>query len=303
MQVKLVGSTLLVASMLAVGLVGCAASDGQTSTEESAELSDATLPEQNRTLWVMPLDQYMVTQSQVKREAYLHALLSQSCISEQGFEHTVPSPNLSDDSGFGVRNRFDPGVASEFGYHSPVVVTDADDAWTEYTRRPMSDDELQALDGCVRDVMADSSVPKWTSKDLDYAPGIAQAAVLGAVEDATVSSAAEKWIECMAPLGISDLPASPSEMPSESMRASYGWATFAEVDSTPPITPAEIADAEFDAGCRETSGYSEALYQAEWSRQVELLKSNEAALEDLYSTITETDAAMIEQVASLAPKS
>ncbi|PRB17262.1 hypothetical protein CQ042_05530 [Microbacterium sp. MYb62] len=263
-----------------------------------------SLPEQNQALWVMPLDQYMVSQVQIKREAYLHALISQECLTGQGFEQTVPSPDLTDDgTESSVRNRFDEGVAAKFGYHLPAESSPADDVWFAYTRRPMSDTELAALDGCVRDLMADEDVPKWGPRTLDYSPGIAQAAILGAREDPTVADSAKEWAACMAPLGVSDLPSTPASMPSESMKARYGWANFSEVDSSPPLTSAEISDAVADARCRESSGYSAALYQAEWSRQVDLLQSNAAALEDLRKEISATDAEMIERVATLVSSS
>lgn len=281
--------------------ISCSAVDTAGSDQPSESRLAIDLPDKNRSLWVMPLDAYFVSEVDLKKEAYLHALYSQECLSDQGFHHEVPALEFAASESTVVRNWFDETVASEFGYHSPISSSPSDEAWVEYTQRPISDDELAVLDQCVHDVVDNPDVPKWTPKLLNYAGTFGSAAITGASEDPQVAAAAERWRTCMKPIGIEDLPSSPNGMPTDSMRQRYGWADTA-ADSAPPLTPDEIADAVEDAKCQESSGYSESIYDAEWERQVSLLEENYESFVSVGEDIKEVRQEISERMALMAPE-
>jgi hypothetical protein len=255
------------------------------------------LPEQNLKLWVLPLDSFIVTRLQTTKEAYLHALLSQKCLTSHGFAHHVPAPDLSGGGrsreGFGYN--FDVSVASAHGYHPPFEQKSEDEAWSEYINRSMSDAELSALDRCVRDTVNDTKVPKYDNDMLNYATNLARATMVKSAQDPRVATAAQAWRKCMLPRGIDDLPMDPHQMPTPSMIARYGWHGATVIDSSVPLTSREVTDAVADAKCRDSAGYERALYAAEWDGQVSLLQSNRAQLDAMGARIIKTNAAIIEQ--------
>lgn len=254
------------------------------------------LPDKNEDNWVMPLDQYMVTVTQQRQESYLHALYSQACLTKAGFAHDVPAPDTGVRSAGVGRSMFNLLGAQQNGYRVPDDGTGSS-PWTQYVNRPLADDESTALDKCVRAVVADKDVPKWNRRDLTFASDLASAAVSGSYQDSEVLAKAKLWHDCMGPEGIDDLPSSPESMPSASMQARFGWDSVGTVDSGPTLTSDEIEVAVFDANCRTSSGYQNALYEAEWHRQVQLVEDNIDALTAVRSDIEKTDAAIVSQIA------
>lgn len=292
---------ILTAGLLTVlVLTGCT---NAPSAEAEAAGVAVNLPAQDRQTWAMPLDGYVLTAGQLKRESYLHALISQRCISEQGFHHTVPSPNLTDEAQMlSTGAEFTEARAASDGYRMLAQAPNAaDDAWAAYTQRPMSQDELSALDGCVRNLMADDSVPKWEPHLMEYAVNMGSAAVMGAFEDTAVKDSEARWVNCMSAVGIDDLPTKPSEMPTVGMMARYGAQGEIGADPSRQVPAVEKSDAVQDALCRESSGYNETLYQAAWDRQVGLLEANYDSFVAVGAEIEEVNRKMIEQVALLAP--
>ncbi|WP_162621852.1 hypothetical protein [Microbacterium suaedae] len=281
-----------------VTLAGCVQAD--TGENSNTDVS-AYLPEQNLTLWTMPLDQYMVTKAQSQRESYATALLTQECLDEQGFVNQVPSMSFVDDpDDLGIRDVFTPEIVSEFGYHSPGVMREENADWQAYASRPMSDGEAVAVDGCVRDVL-DAGLVRYENQVLNFATGLAQSAFSGSLQAPEVKETATAWRECMAPRGVEDLPEDPSGMPSESLSSRFGLAATPDAGQTLTVTQEEIDLASFDAKCRQSSGYEQARYRAEWSRQVTLLAENLTALEDAKSQIADIDRSLSEVIASHAP--
>lgn len=292
---------LAVSAVLA--LAGCTQTGTEeTGTEEAPAVDvSAYLPEQNLTRWTMPLDQYMVNTVQSQRESYATALLTQECLDEQGFVNQVPAMSFVDDpDDLGIRDVFTPEAVAVTGYHSAGVLREQDPAWSAYTRRAMSDAEATAVDGCVRGLLDDGFV-RYENQVLNFASGLAQSAYSGSLQDPDVKATATAWRECMAPKGIEDLPADPSGMPSESLSARFGLAATPDAGQTITVTQEEIELAVFDAQCRQSSGYEQARYDAEWSRQVTLLSENLTALEDVKSQIADIDRSLSEVIASHAP--
>ena len=92
-----------------------------------------------------------------------------------------------------------------------------------------------------------------------------------------LSAAAASWRECMAPLGISDLPDRPWDAGStgglpESLRDKWGWRPTGKPSAD------EIATASADAACRASSGWTDTLYQQEWDTHQAFVDAHRAEL-------------------------
>lgn len=91
--------------------------------------------------------------------------------------------------------------------------------------------------------------------------------------------AAQKWRECMAPLGIADLPELPWETASHnlpiSLQERWNWDT----GGTP--SQEEVQYAVHDANCRRSSGWFDTLYEEEWKLHEEFVTAHRAELAPL----------------------
>lgn len=109
-----------------------------------------------------------------------------------------------------------------------------------------------------------------------------------------LQGAAANWTECMAPLQIADLPThpwDPGAMPPESLFERWLW------DPLCPASEEEVAYAVHDAQCRESSGWTDALYEVEWEIHqsfVEEYPSELAALVSDNALLSAQYAAIIE---------
>lgn len=279
-------------------LPACAADDVASSPPDVS----AYLPAQNLDLWTMPLDQYMVSGVQTQKETYAIVLLTQQCLDEQGFVHQVPARTFVEEPfDTSIRDFFTPEIVARSGYHSPGTVRERNSDWDKYNWRSRSEAEVEAEGACV-DQLLDDGFVRYENHVLNFASGLAQAAFAGSLEAPEVKSTAEAWRECMAPRGIEDMPAAPSGMPSESLSDRFElWAT-PDAGQDVVVTQEEIELAVFDAQCRQSSGYEQARYDVEWSRQVTLLAENLTALEDVKSQIEEVDRSISDVIASHAPE-
>jgi hypothetical protein len=269
-----------VALLFAIGLAGCSASDLDAAEEPRV------LVEKNRLMWVMPLDAYMVA------EQLDHAVdvFIEPCMQERGFAHRRPAVDVtkrSETVTVSGRNLFNVEVARQWGYggapdpNADVLLAAA----AESTHWPA--EQLDQYEDClgrareqfpaqrINNVVASLSFSAWT----------------GAKNDPEVREAAERWVQCMQPLGFSDLPDGPNAdgggTPTPSMMEAYTGVPYnATFDGAAPEQTAqqkaeEIRIATFDAECQESTGYAQALYDAEWDRQVSVVRENEETLTSL----------------------
>lgn len=87
--------------------------------------------------------------------------------------------------------------------------------------------------------------------------------------------AAQRWRECIAPLGIPDLP----ERPWSSRHSMPGslWERF-NIETEDVASAEEISMAVADAQCRRESGWADALYEEEWRVREEFMQQHREAL-------------------------
>lgn len=262
----------MIALVAVVTLAGC-------SNDEST--ADLDLPAQNIDRWVMPIDQYEWQWEDRLRSDYAYASLDAECLRAKGYDIEVPwrdmngaiaRPSLNSVG----RHLFTLELASNYGYQGPPSPEKTLGEWLAYGPKitALGEEGHDAFVDCRRE-SSEKQLPMITGT-ANRAAALAQPAWEGALESGEVRDATSAWRECMLPLGVADLPERPLEMPPSSLRALGDHTNDPTV--APDVSPREIEVAVADFECRESSGYRDALYQAEWDRQVDILRDNMDAL-------------------------
>jgi len=249
--------------------------------------------------WTLPTDPYYGGQ--------ISALTSQAeetvvknCMVKAGFsdyrvrmDASAPAPaNLAGD---GISVLFNETTAKQFGYRRAPDPRDLLEVETEASGGDLfngkSNEFFDQLDICNLEgqaVVAGVSVDEFKASHQESA-GSADAvqenpASIGSqlnrlavdLNSPELSAAAASWRECMAPLGISDLPDRPWDAGSmglpESLRDKWGWRPTGKPSAD------EIATASADAACRASSGWTDTLYQQEWDTRQAFVDAHRAEL-------------------------
>lgn len=265
---------LAIVSVMACGslLYGC------TPGNESDELG---IPKKNIDTWSMPLDPYIeVTRSPYPREAWLVTMTG--CMDEAGFDapevpqgYAPPADPVRNSADYRV---FNTRIAEQYGYHQGPYLPgyQFEDAGDEMSKRleTWGASGMRAFEACGEKYDYLLGSPGDTARNLS---GQASHNV---EQSGRLDDEKEAWVECMKPLGISSLPDDPGEFPTTEAQKAVGFDNPEDAEIIPSVpTPEEIALAVHDAGCRESSGYLQELYDLEWDEQLQLLESNKATLD------------------------
>jgi hypothetical protein len=271
---------LVGALTVSITLIGCTA-------EPDARIQ---LPEQNIDSWVMPLDDFKWVG--IARSGYAELVLIGPCMTDAGLPWDLPpweerQPSESFNAAMIKLNNEE--LSSRWGYHlAPTAPTVHAAEWTslDESLTALNPDDYAIFEGCRE---AAREVLPIVSNLSNFATSLEFTAYDEAAESDEVEAASERWAECMAPLGIADLPKSPEEMPSMSMIAAFDLS-----DPNSQVTGEERSAAVADSACRRSSGYREVFYKAVWDAQVELLEENSDTLfrnrellEEHYDQVTE----------------
>ncbi len=278
--------------------LGAAATLAACSSAEQQPLA-IDLPTKDQLAGVMPLDEFQYPPGQDLKVSYAEALVTQPCLDKKGFVAKVPFVNTSN-LDMSVRDPFDRDRAATLGYHSRGAVSAPDSAWVEYAYRTLKPGEQEALDSCYEELAEDRpEVPAQTS---NFASSLAAAAFESSLRKPEVKAAESEWQECMKESGIPDLPSLPVEMPSKSVAVKFGLDKPGSVSAS-VVTQEERDLAVFDVGCRESSGFAEAQYDAEWTAQVEAVRDNGDALIAARNELTDLDRRITDIISENAPRS
>ncbi len=244
----------------------------------------------------MPLDQYLPSNAFLID--YAENLLVSPCMTEAGFDWPVPWQDIHQPPS-PTRNAtdlriFTKAIATEFGYRDQGDNLQSNDAWREVaqSKQHISSTEEQALIECLE--IAREALPLLDGST-EVAIAFSNDALRAAQEDPLVKAAAERWVECMRPAGVSDLPDSPFLMPTEGMKRTFGSSGTSEPSAE------EIRLAMLDADCQESSGWREAAYEAEWELQVKTLVENADDLERFRKMHSDHQALVMKVIAENAP--
>lgn len=237
---------------------------------------------QNQSMWVMPLDEFKMFNPSLSN--YAEQLLIAKCLEGQGYEWPVPwqdadfaQPETVNDAALKI---FNIDIARRYGYHdAPPPNPDDVLAWTEFTAWTNAynpDDQFQArFDACGEDARSDKTVAG--ADGLNYIASLEMQARDEISSVDAVRDAAQKWESCLSEFVTFDLPKDPwGEMPTLEMAQEYGTygSSLTEVASSEELTGAQA-----DAQCRDSSGYTDARYQAEWSAQEALVTNHRDKLD------------------------
>lgn len=296
-KVMRLSGALAVASAMCIVATGCTHTGDSTAVPRVAKDVDA---------WVLPLDPYLLSYKDLKKQNYATALINEQCLIENGVRRPVPYVDF--DAAYGddeiVRSQLTPKSAAEFGYHSTKdIIPQGIDAWETYRSAPWSSSEDEIFEACFEKI-ADKG-PQFSNRVMNFTSTFAASAYKGALVDPAVIDHAGQWKQCMTAEGIADLPADPSGMPTESQLAEFispstGGGLDGDSSATSVVTVEEIKSAVADATCRVSSGYQDALYAALWDREASALAENEVAFQDVGTQIDETRKRIDEVIAKYA---
>ena len=274
-----------------IGLAGRgSASDGPSARNDCADVSTREQPTcADQAGAGLPLDGYTVTVPDVETESYVENLLSERCMETQNRDREVGAGHVAGSLPVATRSSggtqpFDTPIARKYGYHEPSMYPpDVAAAAPKLNSGPLSVGDQAAWDGCLTSARRTLPLAGYSQ----IASRLAMEAMVAAGAEPDVQHAAGRWRECMAPLGLSDLPAMPDgpsgeRMPSASPAELFGLndggdrppgeaATSDDIPAPKSPGAAEIKLAVADAACRESSGCAKALYLAQWKHQSETL--------------------------------
>lgn len=252
-------------------LTACSPDGGEA--DAGGKFTDA-----DRAQWALPLDPYIESTVDVVVTDYAENLLVSECMSDRALDWPIPAIDVNDLESVTTspsgRTLLTLEAAQRYGYHSaPMLPAEASTQLQALNSRTLTPAESSALDSCIQDARTVLPLPERTQIGVQLAN---QALDEAAGTDA-VREAAAQWRTCMAPQGISDLPDAP-DTDSGGMPTPGQIAAYAIDDPASAAGADEIAAAVADAQCRESSGYDDALYAAEWARQSAALNDNADAL-------------------------
>jgi hypothetical protein len=229
--------------------------------------------EKNQRQWVLPLDQFGPVD--LAASQYAQDLLVSRCMERSGYDWPVAPyrPNEPPTATWNAvgRRLFDVEIAQSYGYRlAPARDQAAVKLAAELNARELAEPEEHARDHCFEELRR--HLPAF---ETDLISSFGGAAYDAALANEGLLAAEKKWRACMRPLGISDLPRMPLEMPSPSVAKRFAVGR----NLNAPPAPEEVRLASADARCRESSGFATRLYDLEVDNQLDLIADNEDALE------------------------
>lgn len=268
-------------------LAGCSTQvpDGQsalTSGERPAEAGGGVqvLVQKDISTWALPSDAY--NPPPFALEDYAVDLQAEPCLEAAGitfrmvrFDPNGPAPKTMNGS---QRRLFNQEIAAEFGYHEQL---DPRVRMEDRTRNNASDElndpqTWETWNNCRQQALRDLGGDP--NQDV-FSFGFP---VHSADRDPAVKVAAVRWRECMEPLGIPDLPPDATPLTGIPTGSQYSeWGLNQDVAPWEISAPSaeEIKVAVYDAQCRDSSGWSQARYDAEWDAEVSYLTKHYRQLE------------------------
>lgn len=264
------------AAVLCVGglVAGCGgSSDDAGSAPSIGGLERRFGGDRNEKLWVLPLDAYRGPSD--SDLSYARDLSIRACMAEKGFSFAiapylpVEAANVSPSG----RKLFDREIAAQLGYGGELTKGLAEAQ--AFQREPMVGEELRAYNGQTDPDVAPEGPPRGClgkasrsvpAPDIGLISSLEVAAYEKAKRSEVVERDRQKWAACLEQAGFAGLPDRPQNMPGDENRRRFG---LGDDDTAPRSSPgrAELALAKADARCREKSGYTAALYRAEFDAQ------------------------------------
>ncbi|WP_350257620.1 hypothetical protein [Scrofimicrobium sp. R131] len=279
-----------VVSLFALALGACSSVSGAGGAASGGGVQ--ILVEKDVDSWAMPSNAYYPPD--ISLEYYAVDLKAEPCLEEAGinFRMTRYDPNGArpvTENAAGDRI-FNQKIAAEYGYHEQL---DPRTNW-EDAKRNHFDTELNDKQVWEKWSACEDQATRELGGDPEMIGYSYRFPIDSVDRDPAVLEAEARWRDCMAPLGIPDLgpDAAPlrTPVPTNSQVEKWGWPNDIAPWDIPPASADEIEAAVFDAKCRDSSGWSQARYDAEWDAEVAYLTKHYKELEAKrvkYEAITE----------------
>jgi hypothetical protein len=268
-----------------------AASSAAPTPSEVDDYSQGQTIEQSQAKWTMPTDPYYGSELNSLQQHFL-SIATDRCMRDNGYpdfgeswDSNAPLPETL--AGDGISQIFNEDLAAKYGYHEAPdarylirdeIIASGDNGLHE-DETPEFNAQWEKCRGNAQskleEVTKREDLREFESSNSDSAIGT-QLNRMGADHSVEpLVSKAGAWRECMEPLGIVDLPMSPWETSGrlpESLYSRWNW------DSWGTPSADEISVASHDAACRRSSGWFDALYEAEWRLREEFVEKNRGKL-------------------------
>ncbi|QAY60181.1 hypothetical protein ET475_09395 [Microbacterium protaetiae] len=288
---------LALAALLAAALfaTGCAA--GSEPKGDS--------PAKNIEQWALPLDQFAYQTSSLRD--YAENLMVARCLGEEGIDWPAPWRSLDavdENPSYTASGHrlFDATIAAKYGYHRiPATYKGQEEqraALLKTNAMVQADPTLaDKSDACL--ASARKTIPVPSNEDLNFVLSAANTISDTSEQSAKVRAVQAKWHECIAAAGLGGLADNPDQMPGD--EKSEEWRLGDPAGSSSPFTE-EIKVATADAGCRASSGWSQALYDAEYAGETEFVKKNADKLDLIRDELAADKKRLTAAATEYAPK-
>lgn len=248
--------------------------------------------------WTMPLDGYVLASGPA---SYAENLVEQPCLRAAGIDDPPPWATIAglraEDATNETADRGNPAPslaetrplsadeAAARGYRGPSLAGANNEGFRQWgfsTERNAAFAALPAgtAERCIREARAalGTDVDGAEQAAAQVAQRLTYLAAVAARSDPAVVAAAAEWRSCLTDASVGPvsggLPDDPSGLPTASMRA-VDWVTDLDDEDVPR---AEVRLAEQDVACQQSTGYRQALYDAEWRRLLRVTGSDAAVL-------------------------
>lgn len=294
--------TRVLRSSVALAAVAAAMTVSACSADGSVSPSTASPAVRDLDRWSLPLDPYI--DKSVFDESYAEQVLIAPCLSGHGIDWPVAYQPRTDGSNGTTnaagRTLFNRTSAAQFGYHQAQTFDQPGfEEAKAISDRPVRFTPEQ--DAVFVDCLDEARERLGTETMLPpVASSLGADAYDGALSSKSVRDASARWAECMSPLAITDIGSKPTDMPSDSLASDFGL--DGDGDASPRPSAREIAIAISDADCQISSGYAQAFYDEEWSRQEQLVADNSDELSRALASIEAKAERIDEVLAEHAPE-
>lgn len=317
------------AAVLSLALAGCSSAMSGTTPD---------LPKQDMARWVMPFDAFS-SPLQASLPTYAENRWMETCLGKEGINWPIPAQPTDEASALVPPTNMSAfpiltvEVAKQSGYDATYMPgtgggqahRDQMDKLNAIAQATPGFDPL--FESCLKEIrkrLDSVGVNDLTNRMV----GWQNEAMNAAYAEPSVKKTGAAWKKCLIAAGYPIKQSAPigngEWMPTEALRASLGFSSAAPgaaapVPSDGPITTrgdasggasvatgptkAEVDLAVADATCRESSGWTAAMYKAMWDAEVDQVKQH---ADDLVRTKTQLDALLKESLAVIAenpPKS
>lgn len=306
--------TAVLLTLCAVGAVVAGCSPAPESPEltdpqsdwQGGEVTSTVAPDatsdgvKNISMWALPLDEFVPKFGNV--DNYAEQVLLAGCLDEAGMEWPVPWQDVEEPASpvFNPvgRRLFNLEIANKYGFRTNLAPSKSTQLWEEFLGYKPTEPGFQpAFDACLADIREEHAV-------LDTADTVLVSGLIAQIQEESFLSpegqdAADRWRSCMQPQGLGELPENPNNFPSFELQEELG--------AIPPVKTVEPSARELEvavahATCLDSSGFSAAMYEMEWTLQATAIERDRANLDRVRDAVQDREAEVREIIAANAPR-